>query len=84
MTKDTSLIQGGWPKVTQPVKIYCANKGVIINSKNPVRSLNKKTITLAYYFTWEYIANNNTKDNYVDPLTKTLTVSTIMTSYKII
>ena len=55
--------------------------GVIINSTNPVSSLNKKTIALAYHFTREYIANNNTKDNYADPLTKTLTVSSTMTSY---
>ena len=55
--------------------------GVIINSTNHVSSLNKKTITLAYHFTREYIANSNTKDNYADPLTKTLTVSSTMTSY---
>jgi len=53
--------------------------GVIINSTNPVSSLNKKTIALAYHFTREHIANNvvkirkvDTKYNYVDPLTKAL------------
>ena len=45
-------------KVTKPVKIYCDNMGVVINSSNPVRTLNKKTIVLAYHFTREHIANN--------------------------
>ena len=59
-------------KVTQPVKIYCDNMGVVINSSNPVSSLNKKTTTLAYHFTREYVANNNTEDNQADSLTRSL------------
>ena len=66
-------------KVTQPAKIYCGNMGVVINSSNPVSTLNKKTIALAYHFTREHIANNvvkirkvDTEDNYADPLTKAL------------
>ena len=66
-------------RVTQPVKIYVDNIGVVINSSDPQTSLNKKTIALAYHFTREHIANNvveirkiDSSDNYADALTKAL------------
>ena len=53
--------------------------GVVINSSNPVSTLNKKTIALTYHFTKEHIENNvaeirkvDTEDNYANSLTKAL------------
>ena len=52
---------------------------MVINSTNPVSSINKTTIALSYHSTREHVANNvvqirkvDTEDKYADPLTRAL------------
>ena len=70
-------------KVSDPVKIFCDNKGIILNSMIPQSTMNKKTIALAYHFIWEHQANGvidinfiDTGENYADAFTKALDSTT--------
>ena len=90
MTKDTSLIQGRYQDNTTCQDILrqygCGNQLYKLCNQ-----FKQNKIALKYHFAREHITDNvveitkvDTEDNYADPLTKTLIVSSTMTSYKII
>ena len=66
-------------KVTKATTILCDNKGVVINSKVPQSTMNKKTIALTYQYVREHQANNMVnicfiprEEEYADAFTKAL------------
>ena len=59
-------------KVSDPVKIFCNNKGIVMNSTIPQSTMNKKTISLAYHFVQEHQAIIDTGKNYADAFMKAL------------
>ena len=66
-------------EISKPTNIYVDNKSVFINATNPVSTLNKKVIALAYHYVRQHQSGNviniwhvNTWENYADILTKPL------------
>ena len=53
-------------KVSDPVKIFCDNKGIVLNSTIPQSTMKKKTIALAHHFVWEHQANGVIDINFID------------------
>ena len=66
-------------KVEKPTRIYCDNQAVVTNTTEAGSILNKKYLTLAYYFCREHFSANvvdirwiDIKHNLADTMTKAL------------
>ena len=69
--------------VTKATPMFVDNLGIMLNASNPASSLNKKAVASAYHFVRGHQAGKvifirkiDSEDNYADPFTKAIQLST--------